>query len=169
MDDTFVINKEIHKQDFLQHISSVDPAIQFTVEDNKEGGATPFFNTIVKPEADGNLSITVYRKPTHTDQYLQWDSHHYLSTKFGYIYTLTHMAQTVCSNPELLCKEKAHLRKTLTQCKYPKWALDKVEKRLNKHSREVTDGANNQGTAGAQSTTNEVKTKGHTVIHTRSL
>ena len=31
-------------------------------------------------------------------------------------------------------------------------------------SREVTDGANNQGTAGAQPTTNEVKTKGHTVI-----
>ena len=26
-DDTFVIQKEIHKQDFLQHINSVDPAI----------------------------------------------------------------------------------------------------------------------------------------------
>ena len=70
----------------------------------------------------------------------------------------------VCSNPELLCKEKAHLRKTLTQCKYPKWALDKLVKRLNKPSREVTDGANNQGTTGAQPATNEVKTKGHIVI-----
>ena len=35
-----------------------------------------------------------------------------------------------------------------------------MEKRLNKPSREVTDGANNQGTAGTQPTTNEVKTKG---------
>ena len=57
-----------------------------------------------------------------------------------------------------------HLRKALVQCKYPTWDLDKVERRLNRPSREVTDGANNQGTAGAQPTTNEVKTKGHFVI-----
>ena len=57
-----------------------------------------------------------------------------------------------------------HLRKALTQCKYPKWALDKVEKRHNRPSSEVSDGANNQGTAGTLPTTNEVKTKGHIVI-----
>ena len=72
VDDTFVIHKEANKQGFLQHINSVDPAIRFTVEDNKEDGSIPFLDTIVKPEADGCLSITVYRKPTHTDQYLQW-------------------------------------------------------------------------------------------------
>ena len=68
VDDTFVIHKEVNKQGFLQHINSVDPAIRFTVEDNKEDGSIPFLDTIVKPEADGTLSITVYRKPTHTDQ-----------------------------------------------------------------------------------------------------
>ena len=41
MDDTFVIHKEVNKQDFLQHINSVDPAIKFTVEDNKEDGSIP--------------------------------------------------------------------------------------------------------------------------------
>ena len=123
VDDTFVIHKEVNKQGFLQHIKSVDPAIKFTVEDNKK-------DTIVKPEADGTLSITVYRKPTHTDQNLQWDSHHQLSAKFSVIYTLSHRATTVCSKPELLQQEKDHLRKALTKCKYPKWALDKVEKRL---------------------------------------
>ena len=54
MDDTFVTQKEIHKQDFLQHINSVDPAIQFTVEDNKGDGAIPFLDTIVKPECTRN-------------------------------------------------------------------------------------------------------------------
>ena len=140
VDDTFVIQKEIHKQDFLQHINSFDPTIQFTVENNKEDGAIPFLDTIVKSEDDGTLSITVYRKPTHTNQYLQWHSHHHLSAKLSVIYTLIHRAQTVCSNPEFLYKEKAHLRKALTQCKYPKWALDKVEKMFNKPSSEVTDG-----------------------------
>ena len=28
-------------------------------------GAIPFLDTIVKPETDGKLSITVYRKHTH--------------------------------------------------------------------------------------------------------
>ena len=128
MDDTFVIHKEANKQGFLQHINSVDPAIKFTVEDNKEDGSIPFLDTIVKPEVNGSLSITVYRKPTHTDQYLQWDSHHNLSAKFIVINTLSHKAKTVCSIPELLKQEQEHLRKALTHCKYPKWALDKVEK-----------------------------------------
>ena len=129
VDDTFVFHKEANKQGFLQHINSVDPAIRFTVEDNNQDGSIPFLDTIVKPEADGFSSITVYRKPTHTDQYLQWDSHHHLSAKFSVIQTLSHRASTVCSNPELLQQEKEHLRKALTKCKYPKWALDKVEKR----------------------------------------
>ena len=73
MDDIGVIHKEVNKQDFLQHINSIDPAIRFTVEDN-EDGSIPFLGTIVKPEADGSLSFIEYTKPVHTDQYLQWDS-----------------------------------------------------------------------------------------------
>ena len=164
MDDTFVIHKEAYKQDFLQHINSVDPAIRFTVEDNKGDGSIPFLDPIVKPEADGSLSITVYKKPTYTDQYLQWDSHHHLSAKFSVIHTLSHRAKTVCSMPELLQQEKDHLRKTVIKYKYPKWALDKVEKGFNKSTSEVNDGVNNQGTTGAQAVTSGVKTKGHIVI-----
>ena len=70
----------------------------------------------------------------------------------------------MCSNPEHLHKEKTHLRNALTQCKYPKWALDKVERRFNKPSSEASDWVNNQGAAGAQPATKEVKTKGHIVI-----
>ena len=85
-------NTLLYRQAFAgQH----DPAIRFTVEDNKEDGSIPFLDTIVKPEVDGSLSITVYRKPTHTDQYLQWDSHHHLSAKFSVIQTLSHRASTM--------------------------------------------------------------------------
>ena len=148
MDDTFVMHNEVNKQGFLQHINSVDPAIRFTVEDNKEDQSIPFLDTIVKWEADSSLSITVYRKPTHTDQYLQWDSHHHLSAKFSVINTFSHRAKMVFSKPELLQQEMDHLRMALTQCKYPKWALNKVGKRLNKSTSETIDGVNNQGTTG---------------------
>ena len=93
VDDTFVVQKEAHKQNFLEHINCVYPAIRFTVEDNKEDGAIPFLDTIVKPEAGGRLSITVYRKPTHTDQYLQCNSHHHHSAKYSVINTLTNRAK----------------------------------------------------------------------------
>ena len=115
----FFIQKEEQKQNVLQHINGVDWAIQFMVENNKEDGAIPFLDTIVKPETDGKLSITVYWKPIHTDKCLQWDSNHHLSAKYSVITTLTHRAKTVCSNPELLQKEMEHLRKPLNNCNMP--------------------------------------------------
>ena len=50
---------------------------------------------LVTPLADNSLSISVYHRPTHTDQYLQLDSHHSLSAKYSVIGTLTHRAKTV--------------------------------------------------------------------------
>ena len=64
----------------------------------------------------------------HTDQYLQWDNHHNLAAKYSVISTLTHRARTVCTKPELCNQEIQHLRKALTKCKYPKWALAKIER-----------------------------------------
>ena len=34
-----------------------------------------FFIILVTVKSDGCLSTTIYRKPTHTNQYLQWGSH----------------------------------------------------------------------------------------------
>ena len=110
-----------------------------------------------------NLRQMAYYLSLCTDQYLQLDSHHHLLAKFSVIQTLSHRA-TVCSKPELLQQEKDHLRKALTKCKYPKWALHKVERRPNRSTSEVNDGVNNQGTTAAQPVTNEVKNKGHIVI-----
>ena len=39
--NTWVVQREENKQNFPQHINSIDPAIKFTVEDNKEDGPSP--------------------------------------------------------------------------------------------------------------------------------
>ena len=83
MDDTFVIQQEENKQNILEHINNVDPAIKLTVENNQQDGAIPFLDTIVEPQADNTQFLTVYRKPMHTDQYLQWDSHTHLAAKYS--------------------------------------------------------------------------------------
>ena len=65
------------KEGFLEHINILDPHIQFTTAKPR----CPFLDTIVMPH-DVSLITTVYRKSTHTDLYIHWDSHHHLSAKF---------------------------------------------------------------------------------------
>ena len=105
VNDIFVIQQEDQKQNFLDHINKIHPAIKFTVEGNQENGTVPFLDTLVKPERDNSLSITVYRKPTHTDQYLQWDSHHNLTAKYSVISTLTHRAKLFVLSQSFLIRK----------------------------------------------------------------
>ena len=50
------------------------------------------------------LFIGVYRKPTHMDKYLQWDSYHHIVAKFSAIKTLTQRARAVFLNQN--CSEQ---------------------------------------------------------------
>ena len=67
-----------------------------------------------------------------TQIYLQWDSHHTLTSKYSVIGTLQHRAQTICSNPQLLHKEEQHLKNALMNCKYPTWALNRIQMKTKK-------------------------------------
>ena len=129
VDDTFTI---IHKQDkdsFLDHLNNIHPSIKFTSEDTRPDGAIPFLDILITPKDDGSLQTSVYRKPTHTDLYLQWDSHHTIPSKYSVVGTLYHRAKTICSNQEMLLKEEQHLFQALQKCKYPTWALNRVKLR----------------------------------------
>ena len=70
VDDTFVILKRGHKEEFLTHINSVDNNIKFTTEEPGPDGSLPFLDILISPDEEGRLKTSVYRKPTHTDQYL---------------------------------------------------------------------------------------------------
>ena len=98
VDDTFVVIESSRKEEFLDHINNLDPHIQFTTENAKPDGSLPFLDTLVHKQPDDSLLTSVYRKPTHTDLYLQWDSHHHLCAKYSVINTLRHRAKTVYSN-----------------------------------------------------------------------
>lgn len=59
-------------------MNSIDEHIQFTVE-KEENDSLPFLDSLLTHESDGSISTSVYRKKTHTDQYLQFSSHHPLA------------------------------------------------------------------------------------------
>ena len=102
-----------------------------------------FLDTLVMPQADNSLSITVYCKPTHTDQYLQWNSHHNLFTKYSVIGTLTHRSKTVCTRPELFQKQLLHLKEALVKCKYPHWAINRKQRKYINGKQEDNININN--------------------------
>ena len=126
VDDTFVIQLESQKEEFFHHISQVNTSIKFTMEEAGPDGSIPFLDLLITPEVDGTLTTKVYRKPTHTDQYIQWDSNHNLASKYSVINTLTHRAKTLCSTLESIKQELEHLEKVLIGCKYPRWAIKKI-------------------------------------------
>ena len=109
VDDTFVILKKAHKEEFLTHINSVDSNIQFTSEDQKNQdlrGSLPFLDILVTPDEEDRLETSVYRKPTHMDQYLQWDSHHPISSKYSVVGTLYHRAKPYAPTTRSCNKKK---------------------------------------------------------------
>ena len=55
-------------------LNSIDPHIKFTVEE-EHNGQLSFLDTLVTRD-NGFLITNVYRKPTHTDKYLDYTSHH---------------------------------------------------------------------------------------------
>ena len=127
VDDTFTILESSHRRAFLDHINSIDQHIQFTCEEQREDVSISFLDVLIIPNEDGSLNSTVFRKPTHTDLYLQWDSHHTLPSKYSVIGTLLHRAKTICSDPQLLKQEEDHLYKALSNCKYPAGALNRIK------------------------------------------
>ena len=131
VDDTFVILKTAHKEEFFHHLNSIEEKIQFTADNIRADGSLPFLDTLVTVEEDGSLSTSIYRKPTHTNQYLQWDSHHSIANKYSVINSLLHRANNICSNQEQKKEELSHIEEALTNCKYPSWALQRAKLKKN--------------------------------------
>ena len=69
VDDIFVVIRSAHKEEFLNHINSIDEGIQFTAENTKADGSMSFLDTLVTLQSDGSLTTIVFRKPTQIDQY----------------------------------------------------------------------------------------------------
>ena len=75
MDDVFSIIPKGKRDTMLQYLNSIDPHIKFTIEQPNEEGGIPFLDTFPKPKGEG-IVVSVYRKPTHMDRYLDFNSSH---------------------------------------------------------------------------------------------
>ena len=110
--DTFTVLGKDYVDGFLRHLNSQQPTIHFTMEIEKDN-TIPFLDTSVSRDSNGLLTTTVYRKPTHTDQYLAYDSHHPQSVKRGIVNCLYDRANHLTSKPSAISEEKKHYHRYL--------------------------------------------------------
>ena len=87
--------------------------------------------TLVSVGTNGSLVTTIYRKLTHTYQYLHWDSHHSISDKYTVLNTLANRFQTVVSDQQLLGQELQHIRTALSRCSYPDLVFHRLQTKLD--------------------------------------
>ena len=137
VDDTFVALCDSLVEELTAHINSIDPAIQFTREE-EQNKTLPMLDTLTRRNEEGKLSFSVYRKPTHTDQYLQFDSNQPLQHKLGVIRTLHHRCMMLCTEEEDKMKEIEHLKKVLSVSGYTKAAWSLATARKPQTSRQTT-------------------------------
>ena len=99
VDDVLAIIKKNLAKAILDNLNRQDPNIVFTME-LEENGRLPYLDSMIH-RSDRKLTTTVYRKPTHTDRYLPYDSHHPRSAKCSVVDSLLKRAEDVItSEPE---------------------------------------------------------------------
>jgi hypothetical protein len=152
VDDIACKIRQDNIDDFHFALNSVCPELQFTVERSKND-ALPFLDGLIIREGS-NLRMEVYRKPTHTDRYLDFTSNNPLEHKRAVATTLFHRALMVPTDKADKHQEVNRVRNALRMNGYPEPFLRNQLSRVKKRQQ-----------AGAQSQTTENKKKlGFTVL-----
>ena len=95
VDDTCTALPRNMVESFHNHPNSIKPCIQLTVEEESAYRTLPFQDIQLCRDPDGTVTPSVYRKATHTEQYLSFASHHPVAHKAAVVRTLMSRADTL--------------------------------------------------------------------------
>ena len=103
-------------------MNSVKLSIKFTLEREKDRHLL-FLDLNVSRGVQGNLETSVYCKPTHTDKYLAFDSHHPICHKKSVAKTLLRRADCLSSSLDSKAEERKYVFNVLKANGYTKTFL----------------------------------------------
>jgi hypothetical protein len=111
---------------FVENLNLIEERIQFTLE-KEENRKLPFLDMMIQRE-DQNLITKVYRKKTHTQRYINWESNHSKNCKLGVIKGLIHRAHQLCDRGEDLIEELNLIKDVFISNGYPPSLVEKTMK-----------------------------------------
>ena len=147
VDDTFTVVHEYNIEEFTAHINAIDPHIQFTFEVEEESKLS-FLDVQIVLKDDGSLKTQVYRKPTHTDQYLNWHSNHPLEHKRSVVRTLMQRVDNIVSSEEDKQDEINHIQQALAANAYEPWIFKIPQKEKKKENQNTVRGVSHHTPIG---------------------
>ena len=102
--------------------------------EEESNGELVFRGTLLK-QNNGEISVLVYRKPAHTEQYLNYSSHHQTSCKESVVSSLFNRAYSIITNKDDFNKENARIKQVLKENGYQESISSKIFRRItNNHS-----------------------------------
>ena len=138
MDDIYCIIEKGSESAFLNHLNSIRPQIQFTMELPVDR-TLAFLDCSLHKRNDGSLEINVHRKKTHTDRYLNFRSHHPSHVKKAVVQSLSDRAERIVNTKENLESERTHLNKVLVSNGYPESFINQATSRRAQKSASQQD------------------------------
>jgi hypothetical protein len=111
-------------QNFHSYNNILRPYILFTMEMGPDS-AIPFLDVLVF-RTGTTVATKVYRKPTHTGRYLNFNSNHPSHVKRDLILSLHSRASAICQEWKDLVNEISSLRRDLQLSGYPQGFTDLV-------------------------------------------
>ena len=133
VDDTLEVIKKGEEENLTNHLNSIDStgSIKFTYE-MEDKGSIAFLDTLIERREDGTIKLKVYRKKTHTNQYLAFTSHHPLHQKMGVIRTLLDRCEGIVTEECDRNQEEDTIMAALKTCGYPGWSVKAVKDQMKK-------------------------------------
>ncbi|XP_072048921.1 uncharacterized protein [Amphiura filiformis] len=137
VDDVLEIIQKDTTLKLTEHLNTIDPTgnTKFTHEEEDQG-KIPFLDTLIVRREDGSVKMLVYRKKTHTDQYLNFKSQHPLHQKLGVIRTVMDRKDNIVTEEVDKMEEERKIKNALMECGYPKWAFDRVKHQMEAKTKE---------------------------------
>ena len=130
VDDVFSIIRKDAVESFLLYLNQQHPAIQFTMEVEKDR-KLPFLDITVCRQVDGRLATNTYRKPTHTGRFLQFDSNHPASVKNSVALSLLKRVGNITESDEAKHREIEQVVSELSANGYPLPFLRRAQRKAH--------------------------------------
>ena len=143
LDDIISIVKRSLVNKLCDRLNSIHDNLQFTVE-VEQHGRLPVMDVLLYREDNREIKVTIYRKPTHTDRYLPFSSHHPISMKESVMKSLVKRLNYVSEGATFEREmEIKHITGVLEKNGYPSSCLESWKRRsLESEGRSRTEKVN---------------------------
>ena len=135
VDDTFAVIGKDHVDALHEHLNRHTAGVSFTVEKERDG-VLPFLDVEVRRQQDGSIKTAVYRKATHTDSYLNFESHHSTQHKESVIRALVKRGEDFSTDDTDKMAEARRVNQVLKVNNYPRRFIHATRRKMR-----ASDGA----------------------------